>query len=365
MTTEGPAAWDKRRLGVVASLLIGLAGCGMLGGSDDSGGAPPPPPADPLAAEVAAAHDKLAAGQFEAAAMAFAALDVASMSVDALVEAAYVKVLEGDPEAADALLVNAEGRATPEQAQQIRVRRALVFIEGKSDDILPQLLADNPLPAAKMLLAEYYVSTADFEQARPILQQISRESNEFGTVAQQYLERMDHPNRLMRPGAEAAALWSLGYKHDAVDMAKNLFGMMKGKWEELDATDVLVWAGRSAALGHTSATDELLALVPNPPPNQAWRVDATRAINLVGKNDVPAALEAFAALDAGDAPEAGVIDARATAIGLCMTDEEARSLAGDIQAESIAVALLGRKMREDAKSHAPSGSLLARHLGGA
>lgn len=130
------------------------------------------------------------------------------------------------------------------------------------------------------------------------------------------------------------------------------------------ADQLLLWAGRAAAVGETAIATSLLDAITVPPPGQGWRVQATRALATCVDGDGQACLTQFEAVRLG-APADGYTDAAATAaLGIAEKDPAtARALLEGLSGDAVAraYAAIGEK---GAAAAAVTDPVLKSQLGG-
>ncbi len=309
-------------------LTLLLGGCSLFGG-------------DPAEA-IAAAEAALKSGDMAAASAAYdAARADFPESVDVAVGAAYVKVLAGDAAGADSILGTVEASAA-ERVGEVKVRRALLAVQLEDLDKVKSFGKDSNLPLGALLAAEAELADGNREAARPLLETAKAAPGAVGTTAGQYLTLMSDTNPLVAGLSEAQALWALGQRVVAVQSVGDL---VKAYAETRDdgADQLLVWAGRSAAMGKGDIAISLLDSITVTPAGQKWRVEATRAMAACASGDSAACVAGFDALDAlaastGAVPADGLADARATAaMVIAGTDPaSARKLVENLRGDAAA-----------------------------
>ncbi len=329
-------------------LLLALAGCdmvsGLLGGGD--GGV------------LADAEAKLAAGDVPAAVLGYeAALAADPANVDAAVGVAYGAYIAGDLARADSVLAAVQDVAA-ERSSEVALRRALVALAAGDTDALREHASASGTDAGKVLVAEAALADGEREEAVGLLQGVSAEGS-VGAAARGYLTLLEDEDPSMQGLAENYALWALGERSVAV---KSVEEVVKGMPEDRDrkAEELLLWAGRAASEGETLVASNLLEAISFPPPGQAWRVMATRAIIDCADGETDACLSGFTELD-GKAPADGLLHARATAAMLVDDGDVVAELLPDHPNAASALAAAMADQNSLARSLAPSG-LLSAHI---
>lgn len=305
----------------------------------------------------------LKAGDLAGAAAAYeGAAQKAPTHVDAASGAAYMKVLAGDFAGADALLAAAEPAAA-ERAGELKLRRAFVAIETGDLDKVKEFAAASGLPAGQLLAAEVELADGNRDAAKALLESAKADAGPVGTTAGTYLELMADANPLVAGLAEAQALWALGKRRIAVRSVEDLVKAYAETRED-GADQLLLWAGRAAAVGETAIATSLLDAITVPPPGQGWRVQATRAIATCVDGNGPECVTQFQAVRLG-APSDGYTDAAATAaLGIAEKDPEtARTLLDGLSGDAVARAYVSMGDKAAAAA-AVSDPVLKTQLGG-
>jgi tetratricopeptide (TPR) repeat protein len=285
---------------------------------------------------VAEGENKLKAGDLAGAATAYDdAAKKAPTNVDAASGAAYMKTLAGDFAAADALLAAAEPTAA-DKVGDIKLRRALVAMEAGDLDKVGEFAKASNLPAGKLLAAEVELANGNREEAKTLLEAAKADSGAVGATAGQYLALMGDANPLVAGLSEAQALWALGQRRIAVRSVEDL---VKAYAETRDdgPDQLLLWAGRAAAVGEADIATSLLDSITVPPAGQAWRVQATHAMVVCVQGDGANCVSQFEALRPA-APADGYADARVTA-ALAIAEKDpgtARSLLEGLSGDTVA-----------------------------
>jgi hypothetical protein len=309
------------------------------------------------------ADGKLKAGDLAGAAAKYdEAVQKAPTNLDAASGAAYMKVLGGDFAAADALLAATEATAGPKLGE-VKLRRALVAVEAGDIDKVKEFASASNLPAGQLLAAEAELADGNRDAAKTLLEGAKAGGGGVGTTATSYLDLMGDANPLVAGLSEAQALWALGKRKVAVRSVEDLVKAYAETRED-GGDQLLLWAGRAAAVGETGIAYNLLDSITVPPAGQAWRVQATRAIATCVDGDGTKCQEMFTAIQPS-APADGFADARATA-ALAIADKDPATakallegLSGDAAARAWAA--IGDKA---AASAAASDLVLKSQLGG-
>ncbi|HJN75432.1 MAG TPA: hypothetical protein QGF58_16000 [Myxococcota bacterium] len=279
-------------------------------------------------------------------------------SVDAAIGVAYGAYVSGDLGRAETVLASVEGVAG-ERLSEIKLRRALVAMASGDTDALREHAAASGLPEGKVLVAEVALADGEREEAIALLQDAAGAGGEVASAANGYLELLGDDDPAVQGLAENYALWALGARSVAV---KSVEEVVKSVPDDRDrkAEELLLWAGRAAGEGETLVASSLLEAISFPPPGQAWRVPATRAIIDCADGEHDTCLATFEDLD-GKAPADGLLHARATAAMLVDDAEVVTELLPEhpSAASALAAAMAGNDSM--ARSLAPSG-LLAEHL---
>ena len=330
------------------AMLLSLSGCfvlDMLGGDDTEA--------------LSAADTKLSSGDVAGAVADYNALYAANpASVDAAVGAAYGDYLAGDLASADAKLAGAEA-AAGERLSELKMRRALVALASGDTEALKAHAVASGTPAGKVLAAEVALADGERAEAQTLLDDASGAGGSVGAAANGYLDLLGSDDPAVQGLAENYALWALGERGVAVKSVEEVVKSMPD--DDRKAEELLLWAGRAASEGETLVASSLLESISFPPPGQAWRVHATRAIILCADGEHQACVESFDGLDAA-APADGMLHARATAAMLVDDADVVADLLPEhpSAASALAASLSGNDSL--ARELAPSG-LLSEHLG--
>lgn len=341
-----------------STLLLTLLGCQVIDMvKEQLGGAVSDPAAE--------ADALLATGDVAGAVDAYeAALLADPTNVDAAVGVAYGAFLSDDLERADEVLAGAEAHAG-ERLGEIKLRRALVAL-ATGDDSLREHAEASGTPAGKVLVAELLLADGEQDEAAEVLGTLRDSPGVLGDTARGYLALLEDPDPSVAGLAENYALWALGERSVAVRSVEEVVQAMPEDSERKSA-ELLLWAGRAVGEGETQVASNLLEAITFPPPGQAWRVMATRAIITCAdvKNDETVSSEdclaGFTELE-GKAPADGLLHARATAAMLAGDADLAAELLPDHPNAASAMAALSSGNADLARQLAPSG-LLAEHIG--
>lgn len=313
---------------------------------------------------VAEADALLATGDVTGALAGYeAALAADPADVDAAVGVAFGAYLADDLERADEVLAAAEPNAG-ERVGEIKLRRALVAL-ASGDDSVGEHAEASGLPAGKVLLAELALADGEQDEAVGLLTGVRETPGPVGDAADGYLTLLEDPDPSVAGLAENYALWALGERSVAV---RSVEEVVKAMPEDSDrkATELLLWAGRAVSEGETQVASNLLEAISFPPPGQAWRVMATRAIITCadvanGDGDPEACVAGFDELE-GKAPADGLLHARATAAMLAGDGNLSGRLLPDHPNAASAMAAYNSGDADLARQLAPSG-LLSEHIG--
>lgn len=260
-------------------------------------------------------------GDLPGAEAAYTALVAADPTDRAAVEgASYTAMLRGDYDRADKLL------ASIGDDPDTLLRRSLVAQRKGDLDATRRFGERSGLPLGKFMAAEVHLVDAEVDEARAIFAPMARGDDEIGRAARDYLAMIDSPDPVQHGHAEITAMWALGERHEAAENAVETVPLIA------DADDrnlwSLIWAGRAVTSGAPDGAEVLLDAIDTPPPDQAWRVIATRAMVHAARGEGDDAIAMFAMLDLGGAPASGVEDARATAAALCKDPQVALAIVG-------------------------------------
>jgi len=310
-------------------------------------------------AALQAADAKLSSGDVAGAVLDFETVLAADpQNVDAAVGVAYGAYVSGDLGRADSVLASVEANAG-ERLGEIKLRRALVALADGDTDALREHAAASNTPAGKVLVAEVALADGEREEAIVLLKEASGAGGAVGDAADGYIALLEDDDPSVQGLAENYALWALGARSVAV---KSVEEVVKSLPDDSDrkSEELLLWAGRAAGEGETLVASSLLESISFPPPGQAWRVPATRAIIDCADGEHEVCLGSFDELE-GKAPADGLLHARATAAMLVDDADVVEQLLPEHPnaASALAAAMAGNDSM--ARSLAPSG-LLAEHL---
>lgn len=305
----------------------------------------------------------LKAGDVAGAAAKYeAALTANPADIDAAIGAAYLRALAGKPQDADAALASVEASAGPKLAE-VKLRRAMLAVQLNDFDKVKEHGMASGLPAGKLLQAEAELADGNRPEAKLILESIQGEAGPVGETAKQYLALMADPNPLVAGLAETQALWALGAQKVAVRSVEELVKAYAEAHED-GAEQILIWAGRAAAMGEADVAFNLLDALTVPPPGQVWRVAATKSIAWCAQGNGAECLAGFEAV-AAIAPQDGLADAKVTAATVIAGRDPAtaRQLVQGVQGDGAArvLAMLGDKAAAAAVASDP---ILKKQLGG-
>ncbi len=266
--------------------------------------------ADP-SKQVAEAESKLKAGDLVGAALVYdEALKKSATNIDVVSGAAYVKLLQGNPAAADTLLASVEATAA-DRLPEIKLRRALVAVETGDLDAVRTHATAAGTPVARLLVAEVSLADGDRPAAKTAFEALGSEPGAVGTTAKAYLDLLNDANPLLPGLAEVQALWALGQRPIAVRASEDPVKAYASARED-GAEQLLLWAGRAASVGEADIATSLLDAIPVAPEGQVWRVQATRSLVLCVSGDGAGCLAGMERIST-IAPADGYADARATA----------------------------------------------------
>lgn len=299
----------------------------------------------------------LSAGDLPGAAATFAQLASESPAEPCVATGhAYSLLLQGDPDGADKALAAALETAG-EEAPRLHLRRALVALEAGNLDAVRSHGEASGLPQGKLLAAEVALADGERDEATALLRAAEKGGGAVGAVAGDYLSLIADPEPLVAGMSEAQALWALGEKKVAVRSVEDLITNLGDEVETRDE-QLLVWAGRAAAVGETEVASGLLDALIFAPEGQQWRRLATRAIISCAEGNSEVCLAEFERLE-GNAPADGLADARTTAAVLIAGQDDAAAvaLASPYISNAAARALVEAGDLGAARESAPGGVL--------
>lgn len=301
-----------------------------------------------------AADDKLSGGDLPGAAASYQEIATANPdSLFALQGLAYSKLLAGDYDAADKALADAEAKAKDDAKAQgeIKLRRAIVALRKGDLDNVKLYGKASGLPAGAVLAGEVFLSDSEVDEAKSLFKKAAAEGDDaVKSTAETYLQMLDAEDSANPGLAEATAAWALGLRQNAVEVAEELVKELPE--DDKKASLMLLWAGRAVTAGRSQTATNLLDAMSGAPPDQAWRMQAIRAMIMVADGDVDNAVATLDAIEAGGAPADGMADARATAAALAKDAEAAKRLAGSVSTVAVARGLFEAGATDEAKSRA-------------
>jgi len=305
---------------------------------------------------VEAANGALKDGDLPGAGEQYAALSADHAgSVHVAIGQAYMQLMQGDYDGADATLAAVEETAG-EQVGEIKLRRAIVAMRSKDLDAVKLHGSASGLPEGKLLAAEVHLVDLEADEAAQIFRDIAESGGPAGDTASTYLSMLDSEDQIQAGLAEATALWALGQREDAVEAAEELVPALPEEAEN-KPEQLLIWAGRAVTTGKSSIASNLLDNLDFPPDGQVWRVQATRAIIAVADGDADEGIRILDALSEGGAPADGLADARATACALASDKAKARQLVAGLESAAAARCLMQAGAAVVAPTQAPDGAL--------
>jgi len=287
-------------------------------------------------------------------------------NVEAATYLSYVQLMSGDYAAADATLAAAEEKATPEQLKEIKLRRALIGLRTHDMDAVLEHAKASGTNEGRLLAAEVHIVDLESDAARPLLQEIlDTEAAGGGTVvgetAKKYLEMLDNGS-VLEGLADVTALWALGDRATACEHAAEIIPDLEDGTEKSSLQ--LLWASRALTSGKVGVANSLVSeILELPSPEQAWRLQATKAQIAIAEGEYERGIEMLDQLEGG-APPLGLADARATACALAADKEVAIRIVGDLKSNAVARCLVQAGAIEEAKEHAVSGSRFTEYLEG-
>lgn len=324
------------------TLLAFTLGCGaILGGSDED--------------LVEAADSMLQAGDLPGAAAEYERIAGENPdSVAAAVGLAYVQLLRGDTAGADATLAAIEPKAG-DKGGEIKLRRALVALEGKNLDQVKELGKGSALPEGKLLAAEVHLVDLESDEATALLREVKGAGGVVGQTASTYLELIESGDQHKAALAEASALWALGDREGACDAVEDSVKAL-AEDDPTKPVQLLLWAGRAVAAGRPEVAQGLLEET-TPPEGQRWRYTATLAMIKIALGESEAGLAMFEGLKADpEVPTDGLADALATACAVAKDPAVAQQLVAGVESSAAARCLL-QAGAPGAGASAPAGSL--------
>jgi len=302
------------------------------------------------------ANESLKSGDMPAAGSKYAELsEQHADSVHVAIGQAYLQMVQGDNDAADATLAAVE-EAAGDDVAEIKLRRAIIAMRAKDLDAVKLHGAASGLPEGQLLAAEVHLVDLEGDEAAQILRDISSAGGAVGATASTYLEMLDSEDQIQAGLAEATALWALGERESACEAAEELVKALPED-DEGKPAQILIWAGRAVTSNKPGVASSLLDDLDFPPDGQAWRVQATRAIIAVAEGDADEGIRVLDALAEGGAPADGLADARATACALATDKAKARELVTGLESAAVARCLMQAGADRVAPTQAPDGAL--------
>lgn len=285
-------------------------------------------------------------------------------SPHAVTGAAYAHMIAGETSEADALLAAFEAKAG-DKVGEVKLRRALVALAAGEFDQVKEHGNASGLPAGALLAAEVHLSDAESDEAIRLLNKAAEGGGEVAETAKQYLQMLESGDQYKAGLAEAAALWALGQRGVACETAGDLVKAMPDDSSD-KGTLLVLWAGRAVTSGKTEVASGLLeaAEFADIPPEQQWRVQATKAMVSVASGDGASAVQVFTLLEQAGAPADGLADARATACALAKDKDVAKELVQGMESAAAARCLSEAGAGVAAASAAPQGSAIKQYLEG-
>lgn len=342
-----------RNLRLVSILALGLYGAAcdkLLGGSAG----------EEILVE---GNSKLEAGDLPAAYDAYAKTLADNPDNEHAVKAAsYAHLMAGETGKADAVLAGYEAKAG-DKLGEIKLRRALVALQAGELDAVKEHGVASGLPAGALLAAEVHLADAEGDEAARLLNKAAEGGGDVAATARKYLEMLESNDQFQAGLAEATALWALGQRGVACEAAGDLVKAMPD--DNADKGGLLVlWAGRAVTSGKADVAASLLdaAEFADVPPDQAWRVQATKAMVAVANGDGESAQALLSAIADAGAPADGLADARATACALAKDREVAKALVAGMESAAAARCLSEAGAGKAAAGAAPDGSALKQYL---
>jgi hypothetical protein len=305
---------------------------------------------------VAEANSALKDGDLPGAGAQYAELTASHEgSVHVAIGQAYMQMLQGDNDGADATLASVEesaGDALPE----VKLRRAIVAMRAKDLDAVKLHGSASGLPEGKLLAAEVHLVDLEADEAAQIFRDVSAAGGAVGQTATTYLTMLDSEDQIQAGLAEATALWALGERESACESAEELVPALSDD-DESKSEQLLIWAGRAVTTGKASVASSLLDNLESPPEGHVWRVQATRAIIAVAEGEADEGIHILDALAEGGAPADGIADARATACALASDRAKAKELVAGLESSAAARCLMQAGADRVAPTQAPAGAL--------
>ncbi|MEZ4319545.1 MAG: tetratricopeptide repeat protein [Myxococcota bacterium] len=266
---------------------------------------------------------------------------------------AFTQMMSGDYAGADKTLAAAQDAAPDDKKPEIQLRRALIGLRTRDMDAVREHAKASGLNEGKLLAAEVHIVDLEADSARPLLQEIQNDPTVVGETAKKYLEMLDQ-GAVQEGLAEVTALWALGDRATACDHASEIIPDLDDGPEKSELQ--LLWASRALTSGKVGVANALVSeILELPSPDQAWRLQATKAQIAIAEGEYEKGMEMLNKLEGG-APADGLADARATACALAADKEVAIRIAGDLKSNAIAWCLERAGAHDEAKQHSVPGS---------
>jgi hypothetical protein len=330
-------------------LLLPFTSCGLFG---DTG-----------SKAATAAREKLAKGDLGGGLSGFnAAFDTNPESVDAAVGASYAALLAGDTARSDQILASIAEK-NEKRAPEIHLRRAIVAMRAGDLDKVRSEGEASGTAAGRLFAAEVALADGERDAAAKLLDQARSGTDPAVTATVEgYLSLLKDADPLVQGLSEADALWALGKRSMAARAVEEILKSLSDE-NPRKSELLLTWSGRAAAVGEAQVASNLVEAIAFPPPGQLWRVIATRGIVACAEADPGKCKSILDGLE-GQAPPAGLSDARATAALLLAPTDPARALeivASDTSA-ATSRARLAAGDKEGAIRSAPQDGMFAKFL---
>ncbi|MEC8277932.1 MAG: tetratricopeptide repeat protein [Myxococcota bacterium] len=332
------------------STLLLLSACDLSGVLDSK------PEIDTTAAE-----NQLSSGQFPNAASEYnKLLELDPTNSDAATGAAYLAMLRGDYEQADAYL-EAVQKASEAPQPEILMRRSLIAQQSQELDKAKNFALESGLDSGKLLASEIMIVDGGLESAVDTLKTIK--GSGFKSLADDYLELLESDDDWLVALAEIQAQWAAGERTFAVEDAPSV--LQKVSFERYARIDEirLTWATRALSLKKTQEATSIIELpFESLEESQKWRVSGIKFMISCVTGDEQC-ITKFDALEE-IAPPQGYADMRITTAYLLKDDNPAlsRELLADFKSASAALVFEALGAHEDALSAAQGSSLLSNYL---
>ena len=163
----------------------------------------------------------------------------------------------------------------------MKLRRAIIAQQQQEYAKAQQHALDSQTDFGLLLAAEVYLIDGEKEESLKLLKKISSRQEE--RAARQYIRLLEDENLWVGSLAEAQASWALKDYVLGVRSVQGVFEKIPVTFANY-AEEVLIWAGRAAAVGETAIAKSLLLLdLSGLPEEQVWRIEATNAIISCGE----------------------------------------------------------------------------------